>query len=172
MTRTAAVLGLGARGGAWARLLTRAGWKVAGFDPDPAPPGAHPGLGDWKRETTISATVRNADWVVCCLPDRLELLQMVIQRAQAEAPADAVVLVCSRIHDAETVQGCALRPARVVLLSDRPEGGFAMSVTGRNAPEMREATREILAELAAVASLDAGTPPVDLRDQEPDAESA
>ena len=49
-----------------------------------------------------------------CLPDRLELMQKVIQRAQAEAPEGAVVAVTSHQHDVDGVQGCAIRPAQVV----------------------------------------------------------
>ena len=123
MNRKAAVLGLGGRGRAWAEMFRDAGWRVSGFDPDPSCQGLPGGSRGWRREETISTTVAHADWVVCCLPDRLELMQKVIQRAQAEAPGNAVIAVTTKAHDVDAVQGCALRPAQVVLITGAPDTG-------------------------------------------------
>ena len=86
MSRKAAILGLGERGSAWAEMFRDAGWRVSGFDPDPSVDGLPSGSRGWRKQETISSTVAYADWVVCCLPDRLELMLKVLQRAQAEAP--------------------------------------------------------------------------------------
>lgn len=147
MNRKAAVLGLGERGRAWAELFRDAGWQVSGFDPDPSARGPQiPGRG-WRRGDTISTTVANADWVVCCLPDRLELMQKVIQRAQAEAPGDAVLAVTSRVHDVDAVQGCALRPASVVVITGTLERGVELNVTGRNHADLKLDALAVLSEI-------------------------
>ena len=117
MSSKAAILGLGERGRAWAGMFRDAGWRVSGFDPDPSAMGLPTGSRGWRREQTISSTVAYADWVICCVPDRLELMQKIIQRAQAEAADAAVIAVTSRLHDVDAVQGCAIRPAQVVLIT-------------------------------------------------------
>ncbi len=137
MSRKVAILGLGQRGLAWAETFRQAGWLVSGFDPDPAAPGLPKGSKGWRREQTISATAAQADWVICCLPDRLELMQKVVQRAQAEAPRNAIIAVCSREHDVEAVQGCAMRPSQIVLLTGVAGQGIGLNLTGRNPAELK-----------------------------------
>lgn len=149
MSRRAAILGLGARGADWAATCRTAGWSVAGFDPDPSA-GRVPSM---LRAPTISRAVRGADWVICCLPDRLELVQMVLHRAQAEAVEAAVVAVASRCHDIEALQSCAMRPGQVVRLADQPDGGLTLDVTERNLPDLRARAEAGFAELAAIRSL-------------------
>lgn len=160
MSRRVAVLGLGARGTRWARACLDVGWEVAGFDPDDRAGRTLGGAG-WRREGTISATVRRADWVICCLPERLELVQMVIQRVQAEAPRSAGVAVDIRGQDVEAVQGCALRPGQVVRVCERPDGGVALDVSSRNDEALRDEATGLLAELTAVLSLDPGAIPAE-----------
>ena len=173
MSRKAAILGLGRRGADWARLLHRAGWQVAGFDPDPLAKGLPASARDCRREETISATVRGADWIICCLPDRLELTQMVLKRAQAEAEEDAVVAVHSIRHDVHEVQACAMRAAAVVQVSDRPGGGFTLDVSTKNSDHAKSFAREVLAEVAALSTLDPGKPQrAQKAAQPPDSESA
>ncbi len=168
MTRRVAILGLGDRGVRWAETFHSSGWAVAGFDPDPTAGNPLSKLPDWRREKTISSTVQGADWVFCCLPDRLELMQMVLQRAQAEAPASAIVAVAARTHDIEAVQACTIRPGQVVRVTETDEGGLALDVSERNMPETRAVARAGLAELAAVLSIHPG----EAEDQNRDAESA
>lgn len=170
MTRRVAILGLGARGTYWAETFHRSGWAVSGFDPDPIAGRRLARMSDWTRETTISATVKKADWVFCCLPERVELMQMVLKRAQAEAPAGAVVAVATRQHDIETVQACAMRPSQVVLVALTDEGSLALNLSEKNSAELRAAAKDGLAELAAVLSADAGPDAAD--DQDRDVESA
>lgn len=173
MSRKAAILGLGDRGADWARLLHKAGWQVAGFDPDPGARGLPKAARDCRREDTISGTVRGADWIVCCLPDRLELTQMVLKRAQAEAGEGAVIAVHSARHDVHEIQACAMRPADVVQISDRPGGGFTLDVSSKNRDAVKSFARDVLAEVAALTSLDPGegSNPAQAI-QPPDAESA
>ncbi|MEM7518125.1 MAG: hypothetical protein AAF368_14535 [Planctomycetota bacterium] len=159
MSRHAAVLGLGTRGYGWTALFRAAGWQVTGFDPESAVTSE--GVA---RETTISATVRRAHWIAICLPERLELLQKVLQRAQAEAPRDAVFGVVSARFAIDDVQGCALRPESVILVQAKPDGGFAFDVSSKTGPKTRAAAERVLAELAAHASLTSGTPRPSSRD--------
>ena len=153
MSRRVAILGLGARGARWADAFHQSGWLVTGFDPEPAAGRKLAGYPDMRREQTISATVQGADWVFCCLPERLELMQMVLQRAQAEAPREAFVAVASREHDVEAVQTCALRPAHVVRIAETDDGSLALDVTERNVSGLKAEAQQVLAELAAVLSL-------------------
>lgn len=147
MSKKAAVLGLGERGKSWARLFQSAGWRVVGFDPDPlAGAKSMPSMG-WRKAETISSTVSHADWVLLCLPDRLELIQKVIQRAQAEAPETAVIAVNAISHDLEEVQNCSIRPGRVVLLSGRPDTGVDLHVGGRNHDDLKIDALAALSEL-------------------------
>ncbi|MCG6884667.1 MAG: NAD(P)-binding domain-containing protein [Silicimonas sp.] len=169
MTRRAAILGLGSRGAGWATTCLAAGWEVRGFDP--APDGLVTAF--WpagcRRETTISGAVRRADVVICCLPERLELVQMVLQRAQAEAPMTSVIAVASQNLDIDALQNCAIRPGQVVRIGETDGDALALDVTDRNAPQLRSETRAAFAELAAVRSLALPPPP---EDQGLDAESA
>lgn len=147
MSRKAAILGLGERGSAWAEMFRDAGWRVSGFDPDPSVAGLSSGSRGWRKQDTISSTVAYADWVVCCLPDRLELLLKVLQRAQAEAPETALIAVTSRLHDVDAVQGCVTRPGQVVLITGAPETGFDLNVSARNAPELKVAALAVLSAI-------------------------
>jgi hypothetical protein len=153
MTRHAAILGLGTRGSGWASTCLAAGWDVHGFDP--APEGLITAF--WpegcRRETTISGAVHRAEVIVCCLPERLELVQMVLQRAQAEAPRTALIAIASRQFDIDALQGCALRPGQVIRLNETDDGAVALDVTDRNAPELRAEARSVFAEFAAVRSI-------------------
>ncbi len=146
------ILGLGTRGNKWLGLCSRAGWEVAGFDPDDRA-GRAGKVRDWKRADTISSCVSSADWVICCLPERLDLLRPVLQRAQAEAPETAVIAVTSRVHDIEAVQGCAIRPGNVMLLTDGEDGGLALDLSAKNDEAFRTRVAETLAGFAAVLSL-------------------
>lgn len=150
--RKAAILGLGHRGQFWLQTALESGWKVSGFDPDPVAFGGQR-RGEWRRERTISGTVKDADWIVCCLPERLELMQKVIQRAQAEAPEDSVIAVDTNLP-VEDVQTCATRRGQLVQVSYDRTGGFALSVTSRNVPALKEKATTTLTEFAATLSLD------------------
>lgn len=147
MSRKAAVLGLGERGALWADALVKSGWDVAGFDPE-----AGAAIDELRREATISATVRGSDWIVVCLPERLELMQKVIQRAQAEAPEHAIISVASRDFDVERVQSCAINPARVVRVVSA-SGGFSFDITSSTAGDVRHETTQILSELSAALTV-------------------
>lgn len=167
MTRKVAVLGLGTRGGDIARAFHKSGWEVAGFDPDPGAEGAPDLKRDWSRETTISGTVNGADWVVICLPERLELMRKVIQRAQGEAPRSATIAVVTRDFDIDAVQGCALRPAHVLRVDEGENGGYVIDVSSKTDPNAKSDATTVLAQLAAQEFA-----PKDRANQPPKAESA
>jgi len=153
MSRRAAILGLGRRGENWANLCLEAGWVVRAFDPAPGAASAVARLPGLRREDTISAAVRGANWVICSVPDRLELIQMVLQRAQAEAPPQAVIAVASALYDVDALQSCAIRPGQVVRLVGTGAGGVALDVTDRNADDLKHLAQTLSTELAAVGSL-------------------
>ncbi len=153
MKRRAAILGLGARGTVWAHTCLDAGWAVRAFDPAPDGLTGLTGVPGFRRERTISAAVERADWILCCLPERLELIQMVMQRALAAAPEGAVTAVATRTHDIEALQSCTSRPGQIFRLAETEEGGVSLDVTERNAEDMRQAAEGAFAELAAVRSL-------------------
>lgn len=149
MTRKVAVIGLGTRGGDISRAFHKSGWAVSGFDPDPRAEGAIDLGKDWSRETTISATVQGADWVVLCLPERLELVQMVIQRVQGAARKTATVAVMTSQFDVDAVQGCAIRPAFVARIDEGDDGGYILDVSTKTDPSTKTEAAATLALLAA-----------------------
>lgn len=153
MSRRVAILGLGARGARWADAYHRSGWLVSCFDPEPSAGAILSSYADVRREGTISAAVKGADWVVCCLPDRLELLQMVLQRAQVEAQPQTVIVVATRDLVVEDIHACTLRPAQVVRVTEVDDGTLSLDVTERNDAAIREEAQQVLAELSAVLSL-------------------
>ena len=155
MSRTAAILGVGKTGGLWARDFLEAGWQVRFFDPDPIADGIQGLRTSCERSSTISRCVAGADWVLIAVPDRLELMQKVIQRAQAEAPNTAITAVASRSHDVEAIQSCALRPAQIVTVSRQDDGGFDMNVTSRNPDDFRQEAVLALSGLSAVRTIGA-----------------
>lgn len=165
MTGRAAILGLGDRGTRWAETCLAAGWEVRGFDPDDRAGRTVSGGAAWRREATISGAVKRAGWVICCLPDRVELMRTVIQRAQASAPEGAVIAVVSEGHDIEAVQGCAIRPGCVFRLLDGEDGELALDLSTKNDSEARRAATEALAVLnAARAVIPTASGATDMRD--------
>ena len=162
MSRTVAILGLGRAGGEWARDMLSSGWRVRVFDPEPKPAGLD-GLParSVERSGTISGCVGGADWVIVSVPDRLELMQKVIQRAQAEAPDTAIIAVLSETHEVDAIQGCAIRPGRVIHVRRREDGGFDLNVTHRNDDAFRKEAVLALSALSAVRTIGADyIPPV------------
>ncbi|MEO9825457.1 MAG: NAD(P)-binding domain-containing protein [Paracoccaceae bacterium] len=147
-----AILGLGQRGEFWLQTALQSGWQVSGFDPDPKALGTTR-RGEWRREKTISGTVKDANWIVCCLPERLELMQKVIQRAQAEAPETSVIAVDTSFP-VDDVQTCATRRGQLVQVRFDLKDGFELAVTSKNAAPIKDAATTTLAEFAATLSLE------------------
>ena len=158
-TRRVAILGAGARGGRWTRRFHRLGWDVRVFDPNPAAEGAIPLSDGWSRHDTISEAVAGADWICVNLPERLELVQMVIARAQGASSDAATILATTRVFDAEQVQSCAIRPGRVVQVNEAEDGGLVLGVTDRNGDPVRDDVRLTLSAIAAQIGLDEATQP-------------
>ena len=153
MTRRAAILGLGTRGSEWANVLQSAGWTLTGFDPDPGVPSPEFG-NDFNRCQTISETVAHASWVVLCLPDRLELMRKVMQRAQSEAVDGTVFAVASVEFDIDAIQTCALKPATTIRVIDNGDGGYTVDLSSKCDGVTRTEAVSILTELAATRSQD------------------
>ena len=146
-------------GSSWASACLASGWQVRGFDPDPLAGRPLKDTPDFRREPTISAAVQPADLVFCCLPERLELVQMVLQRAQASAGSAAAVFVDTPSFDVDAVQACALRPAEVFRVDVMGTGGVSLEATSRNAVETKRQAEKTIAEIAAVRSLRSAPPP-------------
>lgn len=153
MNGRAAILGLGARGIRWAETCLAAGWDVRGFDPDDRAGRAISGGASWRRETTISGAVSGAEWVICCLPERLDLVRTVIQRAQAAAAEGAVIAVVSEAHELDAVQGCAIWPGHVICLTEGDAGELALDINGQNDTKIRASATEALAVLSAARAV-------------------
>jgi 3-hydroxyacyl-CoA dehydrogenase len=148
-------LGAGQTGTLWAEDFLEAGWRVRIFDPDPSAATNEPLKSGTERAGTISGCVALADWILIALPDRLDLMQKVIQRAQAEAPRDAITAVVSRSHDIEAIQNCALHPAKLIKVARHEDGGFDMNVTSRNPDDFRNEAVLALSGLSAVRTIGA-----------------
>ena len=164
MSRTVSILGAGQTGGLWARDFLSSGWRVRIFDPDAEAEGLVGIRTKIERANTISSCVSSADWVLIAVPDRLELMQKVIQRAQAEAPRPAIIAVSSSSHDVDAIQACAFRPDRVVHVGRQQDGGFDLNVTQRNNDAFRRDAVLALSELSAVRTIGADYVPPVLRD--------
>ena len=162
MTERVAILGLGQRGARWAETCLAAGWDVCGFDPDGRAGVSISGGATWQRAPTISGAVQGATWVICCLPERLELMRTVVQRAQASAKMDAILAVVSADHNIDAVQGCAIRPSHVFRLNDVADGTLALDVSYLNGENEREQTKEALAVLSAAQSVTPAPKPDEL----------
>ena len=74
--RTAAILGMGQTGAAWAKALDAAGWEIRVFDPSDLIGGNIPKGPSVRRMKAISATVREAQWIIIALPQRVELIRI------------------------------------------------------------------------------------------------
>lgn len=153
MTERVAILGLGERGARWAETCLAAGWDVSGFDPDDRAGLSVKGGSSWRRVTTISSAVQGATWVICCLPERLELMRTVVRRAQASATKDAVIAVASGEHDVDAVQGCSIRPSHVFRINGGSDGDLALDVSNQNSSDLRVQATEALAILSAAYSV-------------------
>ncbi len=99
MTRTAAIIGGGVIGGGWAARFLLNGWDVMLYDPDPQAERkmaevlanarhalpmlydvAMPAEGRLRHVKTIAEAVRDADFVVESVPERLDLKHKVFAR--------------------------------------------------------------------------------------------
>ncbi len=132
--QTAAIVGGGVIGGGWAARFLLMGWDVRVFDPDPdaerkitevlnnarrSLPGlsdvALPAEGKLTFHDTISAAVAGVDWVQESVPERLELKRKVYQTLQEHCPHDAVIGSSTSGFKPSELQGCATRPAQIVV---------------------------------------------------------
>jgi len=134
MTKTAAIIGGGVIGGGWAARFLLMGWTVKVFDPDPEAPRkvgevldnarrSLPGLTDRAMPDegqlifvgTLSEAVSGADWIQESVSERLDLKRKVFQTIQEHCPADAVIGSSTSGFKPSELQGCATRPAQIMV---------------------------------------------------------
>lgn len=127
---TAAILGLGNRGQAWAALLVGAGWRVHLFDPIPGlgtataarladgAPGPPP-----TACATISASVAGADWIADCVPDRVLLKRKLYELAQRQADPQTILASSATAFETETLRAAAPQPGQVLIARLEPRRG-------------------------------------------------
>ena len=134
MTKTATIVGGGVIGGGWAARFLLMGWDVQVFDPDPEAerkigevldnarrslPGlsdvAMPAEGKLSFHETISEAVAGSDWIQESVPERLDLKRKVYQTLQEHCSPDAVIGSSTSGFKPSELQGCATRPAQIVV---------------------------------------------------------
>jgi carnitine 3-dehydrogenase len=124
MAKTAAIVGGGVIGGAWAARFRLMGWEVRVFDPDPESdrklsevmanarrslPGLYdvalPPEGGQTRCATIAEAVTGADWIVESVPERLEDKHKVYAEIQAVNAAAVIGSSTSGFKPSELQEG-------------------------------------------------------------------
>lgn len=134
MGQSAAIIGGGVIGGAWAARFLLNGWDVRLFDPDPeserkvgeilanarrAMPmlydRALPPEGGLTRVGTIAEAVSGVDWVQESVPERLDLKHRVLAEIEAAAPGDAVIGSSTSGFKPSELREGATDPARIVV---------------------------------------------------------
>jgi carnitine 3-dehydrogenase len=133
MGKTAAIIGGGVIGGAWAARFRLMGWDVRVFDPDPESerklsevmanarrslPGLYevalPPEGGQTRHATIGEAVRGADWIVESVPERLDVKHKVYREIQGVAPGTVIGSSTSGFRPSELQQG-AVNPGAILV---------------------------------------------------------
>lgn len=160
--QAAAVIGGGERGIHWAVQFLLAGWTVHLFDPDPcvlrdaglavsakAKGSARVPCGVLHCHDRISTTVIGAAWVHECLPERLALKRKVIQVVQQYCPPDAVIASATTTFDAVQMQGCATRPAQIIVVQSQAMQRVNVHVTAKTRPVILDAVATVLLQLDA-----------------------
>lgn len=134
MGKTTAIIGSGRIGCGWAARFLLSGWHVRVFDPDPGTearlsrvieraraslPGLYdtppPPPGRLSLHASLSEAVAGANWIQESAPDRLELKRKVFQAVQAACDPEALIASSSAGLSAEALQGCAMRPAQILV---------------------------------------------------------
>ncbi len=132
--QSAAIIGGGVIGGGWAARFLLMGWDVRVFDPDPQAerkinevlsnarrslPGlsdvALPAEGTLTFHDTMSDAVEGVAWIQESVPERLELKRKVYQTLQTHCPEGAVIGSSTSGFKPSELQGCATRPAQIVV---------------------------------------------------------
>ena len=132
--KTAAIIGGGVIGGAWAARFRLGGWNVKIFDPSPTSlkradrmmenaRRSYPALYDGKLPDEGSATVcgsideavRNADWVQESVSERLEMKRDVFRQIQQRSPAGITIASSTSGFKPSDLQGGTLRPEEIIV---------------------------------------------------------
>ena len=131
---TAAIIGGGVIGGAWAARFRLAGWNVKIFDPSPASRKradrmmenarrSYPALYDGKLPEegsaitcgSIGEAVRDADWVQESVSERLEMKQDVFRQIQQSSPPGVTIASSTSGFKPSDLQSDALRPEEIIV---------------------------------------------------------
>lgn len=134
MGQTATIVGGGVIGGGWAARFLLMGWDVRVFDPDPEAerkigavidnarrslPGLSdvdlPAEGRLTFHPDMGNAVAGAVWIQESVPERLELKRKVYQALQAHCSPDAVIGSSTSGFKPSELQGCATRPAQIIV---------------------------------------------------------
>lgn len=134
MAGTAAIIGGGVIGGAWAARFALMGWEVRIFDPDPeaerkngevmanaerALPMLYeaqmPARGSVTFCKTVAEAVADVDYIQESVPERLELKQKVYAEIQSHCPANAVLASSTSGFKPSELQAASSRPEQIVV---------------------------------------------------------
>ncbi len=170
MTKTAAVIGGGVIGGGWAARFLLNGWDVMLYDPDlqaerkmaevlanarHALPmlydTAMPTEGRLRHVKAIGEAVRDADFIVESVPERLDLKHRVFAEIEAVARPDTVIGSSTSGFKPSQLQEGAKNPGRI-LVTHPFNPVYLLPVievvpSPVNSPEAVETTKEILTSL-------------------------
>jgi len=119
------VIGLGIMGGAMAEVLCKAGYKVCGYDPKPAPCQRLKRAGG-KVLTTAAAVARNADVVITSLATVRALVAVSNEVAAAKSKRKPVVIETSTLPIADKDAAAALLAKAGMRTLDCPISGTAV----------------------------------------------
>ncbi len=134
MTKTAAIIGGGVIGGGWAARFLLNGWNVMLYDPDPQAERkmaevlanarhalpmlydlAMPAEGTLLHAKTVADAVRDADFIVESVPERLDLKHKVYAQIEAAAKPETIIGSSTSGFKPSELQEGALRPDRILV---------------------------------------------------------
>ena len=167
MGNSAAIIGGGVIGGGWAARFLLMGWDVRVFDPDPEAVRkigevidnarrSLPGLSDVDMPVQgtltfhdkMSDAVAGVTWIQESVPERLDLKRKVYQTLQEHCPHDAIIGSSTSGFTPSQLQGCASRPAQIVVTHPFNPVYLLPLVelvpTDQNPPEMVDRAKDIL----------------------------
>ena len=167
MGNSAAIIGGGVIGGGWAARFLLMGWDVRVFDPDPEAVRkigevvdnarrSLPGLSDVDMPVQgtltfhdkMSDAVAGVTWIQESVPERLDLKRKVYQTLQEHCPHDAIIGSSTSGFTPSQLQGCASRPAQIVVTHPFNPVYLLPLVelvpTDENPPEMVDRAKDIL----------------------------
>ncbi len=128
MEREIGIVGLGIMGGAMARNMRRAGWRVVGYDPDLAAASAMAAEGV-EIVTDVAALARAVDTVMTSLPSPAALHATAVAIAGAGVPRRVVIETSTMTIEDKLAFEAVLRAAGHVALDCPISGTGSQAVT-------------------------------------------